>query len=67
MYVMYDDRGFIDPDEALILDTANDLNEVARANRAHKDYAYVWYEYELVDEKLINPIQRADLNNYGTS
>lgn len=66
MYIMYDDRAVAsDPDEASILDTAHDMDEVAESNRCHESEGYVWYEYDDEGNNLLNPVQRMDLHDLG--
>lgn len=61
-YILYDKRARGgDTDDATILSTANSEGETHLDRRQKREFDGVWFEYDDVDGKLLNPKQRDDL------
>lgn len=62
LYVMYDGRARTgDISEATVMDTANSVEEVRASNQSHEGEDFVWFEYQLINDRLEDPKRRHDL------
>jgi len=61
MFLLYDGRAWKNPDDALVLCTADSEEEARRDSQDHPPDS-VWYEYQINGDKLINGKIRPDLS-----